>query len=128
MNKGWDDYCTDAKGWRPKSSRAISDTADALIRSVCGLYDGPGSPLSDIQETMGRLKNAAGGDNAIAYALVVTPGWTSIGQKDNISGTALQRNDFSRLVLSFRATRHAPMLFSQPIFSTEVRFQGQRRQ
>ena len=121
---GWYGYCKNERYMLPKSRDQISGLAKGnevigKIRQAYSRSSGPGNPFGDIESAVNTL-------DEMGYALVVSIPWVSDdeGAAGGSTATAGLRHDYSRIALSFRATHRAATLFSQPIFYTEVHFQG----
>ena len=116
---GWYGYCKNVDYMLPKSREQMSSIAkgnDVIgrIRSAYGKSNGPGNPFGDVESAVKSLEE-------MGYALVVSIPW--MADDEGASSSALYP-DYSRIALSFRATHRAAQLFSQPLFYTEVHFQG----
>ena len=112
---GWEAY-TRGRGqdFMPKGKGSLKSTANSAIQQLLnGIYkNGSGNPATDAQRAFSAL-------DELGYAFVATP-----GRRKNEQG--VEGWDFSRICLSFRSTRRPMQLFAQPIFYTEVHFQGMR--
>ena len=121
---GWYGYCKNEKYMLPKSRDQLSNIAKGnevvgKIRQAYNSSNGPGNPFGDVESAVNSLDD-------MGYALVVSIPWVADdeGAAGGSTSTAGLRHDFSRIALSFRATHRAALLFSQPLFYTEVHFQG----
>ena len=121
---GWYGYCKNVQYMLPKSRDQLSSVAEGnevigKIRSAYSRSGGPGNPFGDVETAVRSLED-------MGYALVVSIPWVADdeGAAGGSTQTAGLRHDFSRIALSFRATHRAAQLFSQPLFYTEVHFQG----
>ena len=126
---GWYGYCKNEDYMLPKSREQMSNIAKGSevigrIRSAYSKSEGPGNPFGDVESAVNSLEE-------MGYALVVSIPWMANDEKGagnrNESGSGRSSSlipDYSRIALSFRATHRAAQLFSQPLFYTEVHFQG----
>ena len=116
-NDGWLAYCSNPKNnaatFRPKSRSELSSMAKNVIKEICSAYRGPGNPESDISRALSAMSE-------MGYALVASTPYV-LSYEDQ---KPIWYRDYSRIALSFRATHRHAQLFSQPIFYTEVHFQG----
>ena len=105
--------------------RRLGDYPSAKGWSV--YYGSNGKALSSCHETarsafdgiMGELASAADGEFPVDMS------WPSEAEAGLKAGlVVIHEPDSARLKLSFRAGRHAHELLSQPLYYTEVRFQG----
>ena len=112
QSKGWLDYCDKTQSsYAPKKRGEINSLAKNVFGKLVDInQDGnkPPWPVSD----------------ELACAIVVQ--W---GQIPIFNGTTMHmENDYSRVAISLRTTRRAGDLFAQPIFYTEVHFQGDQKE
>lgn len=98
----WELYCDVNNGYAPKKKTQINSIARAALSSVAGIAR---ARPSDI-----------GLDNNRAYAIVVQPG--------RITHNGKTVEDYSRVAISMRIARNAGSLFAQPVYFTEIHFQG----
>lgn len=98
----WEKYCETGGGYAPKKKSALNSLAGAALN---GLKDIANPKPGDL-----------GLDSARAYAVVVQPGWITYG------GESVP--DYSRIAISLRISRSAGALFAQPLYLTEIHFQG----
>ena len=106
--QGWRAYCNDDYVVTRSSLGSQASAVIGKIRSKCS--NAPVVPASGSKDVGGMY-----------YALVAT-----YGPFVDESGV-LANHDRSRICLSLRATRRPGQLLSQPIFYTEVHFQGKPR-
>ena len=110
--KGWLSYCE----WRasgkdgtfvPKKRGTINGTAKQVFGDLAGINTRktPGWPVDN---------------NDLAYAIVAQWGKMPV----YAGGTVSSENDYSRVAIGVRVARRSGDLMSQPIFYTEVHFQG----
>jgi competence protein ComGC len=112
QSKGWLDYCDKTQNsYAPKKRSEINSLAKNVFGKLTDINkDGnkPPWPVTD----------------ELACAIVVQ--W---GQIPIFNGTTMHmENDYSRVAICLRTTRRAGDLFAQPIFYTEVHFQGDQEQ
>lgn len=101
-NGGWAAYCETGSGYTPKKKGRINGTAQNVFKALVGKSSPkPSWPLN----------------NAYVCALVAQPGYV------RVPGGAIQA-DWSRVAISMRVSRNAGALFAQPIYFTEIHFQG----
>ena len=104
-NGGWAAYCETGSGFTPKKKGTINSTGkrvfDALVSRASPK---PSWPLN----------------SAYACALVAQPGYV------RVPGGEIQA-DWSRVAVSMRVSRNAGALFAQPIYFTEIHFQGDQK-
>ncbi len=106
-DRGWGSFCDSSKGFVPKDRSTINgisrEVFQALTRHAGKAGFSPdGSALNE--------KN-------LTVALVAQWGCMRLGN-GNYS------DDYSRVTLSMRVARNSGALFAQPIFLTEIHFQG----
>lgn len=118
--RGWLGYCRDTSDnsdYRPLSRSGIRSKSDAVIAKIQRAYSSSqgkgdaGSGMDGAQTLAGAMANE------MCYALVA-----NFGTKEDEDGQ--RAVDYSVISLCFRSCRHPAQLFSQPIFYTEVHFQG----
>ena len=111
QSKGWLDYCDKTQNsYAPKKRSEIN----SIARNVFG-------KLTDINQDGNKPPWPV--DSELACAIVVQ--W---GQIPIYDGSKMHmENDYSRVSISLRATRRAGDLFAQPIFYTEIHFQGDQK-
>lgn len=98
----WDKYCETSAGYVPKNKGQLNGLADQALKG-----------LAEISRTKpGDLTL----DPKRAYAVVVQPG--------RITYNGITVEDYSRVAISMRISRNAGSLFAQPVYFTEVHFQG----
>ncbi len=104
-NGGWAAYCETGSGFTPKKKGTINSTGkrvfDALVSRASPK---PSWPLN----------------SAYVCALVAQPGYV------RVPGGEIQA-DWSRVAVSMRVSRNAGALFAQPIYFTEIHFQGDQK-
>lgn len=109
-NGAWARYCNRENGWSPKKKSEIN----SLARSVFGALTGK--------------SGQAGGsaqwpvDSDLTCALVAQWGMFNRGTGQ------YPLEDRSRVTLSMRVARNAGSIFAQPIFLTEIHFQGDQKE
>lgn len=100
-NGGWAAYCETGSGFTPKKKGTINATGKQVFNALVSKSSPkPSWPL----------------DNAYVCALVAQPGYV------RVPGNVLK--DWSRVAISMRVSRNAGALFAQPIYFTEIHFQG----
>ena len=98
----WDLYCESSDGYVPKNKSQLNSLAANALNS-----------LSNIARTKpSDLKL----DSKRAYAVVVQPGRIKYNGETGL--------DYSRVAISMRISRNSGSLFAQPVYFTEVHFQG----
>ena len=114
LQKGWLDYCDKTQNsYAPKRLEQINSTAESKV------FNKLISINKDGKKPTWPLKNSD-----LGCAIVVQ--W---GQIPVFNGTTMRmEDDRSRVAISLRTTRRAGDLFAQPIFYTEVHFQGRTDQ
>ena len=113
---GWLAYCRGGGGsYMPFSKSQLRTTASGVIGTICSKLSLPGNenPSSAITSIIGDFEN----NHGIVPVIVASYGTI----KDQNGGL---RQDKSRIILCMRAVRRPFTLFSQPIYYTEVHFQG----
>ena len=101
-NGGWAAYCETGSGYTPKKKGRINGTAQNVFKALVGKSSPkPSWPLN----------------SAYVCALVAQPGYV------RVPGGVIQA-DWSRVAISMRVSRNAGALFAQPIYFTEIHFQG----
>ena len=101
---GWEDYCQENQGYVPKKKSEIKSRAQSVFNALMG-------------RARGGTKQWI--DNDYVCAIVARPG--SIRLNNNVY------EDWSRLSVSLRVARNSGTLFAQPIFFTEIHFQGDQK-
>ena len=117
LQKGWLDYCDKTQNsYAPKRLGQINGTASEVFDKLMSINnDGGNKP---------KLKSLLGNGDLVGCAIVVQ--W---GQIPVFNGTTMRmEDDRSRVAISLRTTRRAGDLFAQPIFYTEVHFQGDQKE
>ena len=114
LQKGWLDYCDKTQNsYAPKRLEQINSTALSKV------FNKLISINKDGKKPTWPLKNSD-----LGCAIVVQ--W---GQIPVFNGTTMRmEDDRSRVAISLRTTRRAGDLFAQPIFYTEVHFQGDQKE
>ena len=114
LQKGWLDYCDKTQNsYAPKRLEQINSTAESMV------FNKLISINKDGKKPTWPLKNSD-----LGCAIVVQ--W---GQIPVFNGTTMRmEDDRSRVAISLRTTRRAGDLFAQPIFYTEVHFQGDQKE
>ena len=114
LQKGWLDYCDKTQNsYAPKRLEQINSTAESKV------FNKLISINKDGKKPTWPLKNSD-----LGCAIVVQ--W---GQIPVFNGTTMRmEDDRSRVAISLRTTRRAGDLFAQPIFYTEVHFQGDQKE
>ena len=114
LTKGWLDYCDKTQNsYAPKRLEQINSTAESKV------FNKLISINKDGKKPTWPLKNSD-----LGCAIVVQ--W---GQIPVFNGTTMRmEDDRSRVAISLRTTRRAGDLFAQPIFYTEVHFQGDQKE
>lgn len=113
---GWLDYM-EKQGQTYVPVRNPTSKAQGVFRSLTGKYSGSGSPQMP-------------SDTHLKYALVAQWGKLPMAKQGNSrdKGGAFYCDDASRVCISFRATRRAGALFAQPLYYTEIHFQGDQEE
>lgn len=102
----WNKYCNTGEGWTPKRKDTINETAGVALSTLAGIAPAKADNLTF--------------DNKRVYAIVVQPG------RIRYNGETVE--DWTRIAVSMRISRSAGTLFSQPIFFTEIHFQGDQEE
>jgi hypothetical protein len=113
---GWLAYCRGSgSGYLPFNKNQLRTTSAGVVSTICSKLSLPGNenPASAITSIITDFENQHG----IVPVLVATYGTI----KDQNGALRL---DKSRIILCMRAVRRPFTLFSQPIYYTEVHFQG----
>ena len=108
-NGGWAAYCDTGKGYVPLKKGKINNTAKSVFNALANAVTGtkPQWPL----------------DNDYVCAIVAQPGRVRIP-----IGNAIETyDDWSRVAISLRISRNSGALFAQPIYFTEIHFQGDQK-
>ena len=122
-NDGWKGYCDNT--FNPRSKSTINGTTRSVISTLCRPYEdakgtggsGMGNPASDALKALN--------DSKMCCALMATTGRTGICRNiGHAMGLEEGEPDYSRIVLCLRVTRQPQLLFEQPVFYTEVHYQG----
>lgn len=98
----WNKYCEESSGWVPKSRGQLNSLAAGAIQKLVSIATKKPNDL-----TLNSQR---------AYAVVVQPG--------RIKYNGVTVEDWSRIAISMRISRNAGSLFAQPIYFTEIHFQG----
>lgn len=98
----WELYCESSDGYVPKNKSQLNSLAKDALKY-----------LSDIAPTKPSDLTL---DSKRAYAVVVQPG--------RIKYNGVTVEDYSRVAISMRISRNSGSLFAQPVYFTEVHFQG----
>ena len=114
LTKGWLDYCDKTQNsYAPKRLEQINSTAESKV------FNKLISINKDGKKPTWPLKNSD-----LGCAIVVQ--W---GQIPVFNGTTMRmEDDRSRVAISLRVTRRAGDLLGQPVFYTEVHFQGDQKE
>ncbi len=108
---GWLAYCDYGQGsYTPKKKGQIKSERDRVFNALCGINKDDNDKKWPV-------------DNELACALVVQ--WGMIPVEDN--GKARWEEDYSRVSICLRVSRRSGDIFGQPIFYTEVHFQGDQK-
>ena len=99
-SEGWVSYCKGTQDYRPAQKATIRSTADGVISRICNAYKGDGDPKTSAMAALNAYRGSP------AYAIVA------------------YQSDAGTIRLSMRVATRAAMLFSQPLYYTEVHFQG----
>ena len=91
--------------WEPKSKSEVSRTGGRVFKALTG----------------GRGEWPGDRDKDYACALMAQWGWFDFGDGN-------PQDDHSRVILSMRVSRNTGALFAQPIFYTEIHFQGDQKE
>ena len=113
LQKGWLDYCDKTQNsYAPKRLEQINSTAESKV------FNKLISINKDGKKPTWPLKNSD-----LGCAIVVQ--W---GQIPVFNGTTMRmEDDRSRVAIGLRVTRRAGDLLAQPIFYTEIHFQGDQK-
>lgn len=104
-NGGWAAYCETGNGFTPKKKSSINATGRQVFNALVDRASPkPSWPL----------------DSAYVCAIVAQPGYV------RVPGGEVQE-DWSRVAVSMRVSRNAGALFAQPIYFTEIHFQGDQK-
>lgn len=98
----WEKYCDSGSGWVPKNKGPINSLARTALSGLAGIARTKPSDLNL--------------DSKRVYAVVVQPG--------RIKYNGITVEDYSRVAISMRISRNAGSLFAQPVYFTEIHFQG----
>ncbi len=98
----WGKYCETDKGWAPRKKSAVNGLAVNALNILKGI-------ARDAPPDLGI-------NGKRVYAIVAQPGFI------RYNGEVVE--DYSRIVISMRIARSSGSLFAQPIYLTEVHFQG----
>ncbi len=101
----WEKYCESSKGWVPKNKNQLNSSASAALGRLAGL-----APTKPTDLTL---------DSKRVYAIVVQPGRIRYNGRTEL--------DYSRVAISMRIARNAGTLFAQPVYFTEIHFQGDQK-
>lgn len=104
-NGGWAAYCETGSGFTPKKKGTINST---------------GKRVFDVLVSRASPKPSWPLNSAYVCALVAQPGYV------RVPGGEIQK-DWSRVAVSMRVSRNAGALFAQPIYFTEIHFQGDQK-
>ena len=111
QSDGWLAYCDNTQNsYAPKKRNQINSQAKQVFSALTGINKdySPQWPV----------------DNELACALVVQ--WGRLPM-DNGGGKVRWEDDYSRVAICLRTTRRAGDLLGQPIFYTEIHFQGDQK-
>ena len=111
-SEGWKSYM-ERRGnhWVPM--RTMSTKAANVLNS-----------LMRANKDYGSATRPGTSEDDLKYAVVAQWGVRPIVQNSGSNPTVEMKKDYSRVCVSFRATRRAGALFSQPLYYTEIHFQG----
>ena len=98
----WELYCESSDGYVPKNKSQLNSLAANALNSLSSVARTKPSDLTL--------------DSKRAYAVVVQPG--------RIKYNGVTVEDYSRVAISMRISRNSGSLFAQPVYFTEVHFQG----
>lgn len=98
----WELYCESNDGYVPKNKSQLNALAANALNGLAGIARTRPTGLTLDQKR--------------AYAIVVQPG--------RIKYNGVTVEDYSRVAISMRISRNAGSLFAQPVYFTEVHFQG----
>lgn len=98
----WEKYCDTGRGYTPKKRGQVNALAKTALDGLHRIAR-KAPPELDL-------------DSARVYALVVQPG------RITCNGATVE--DYSRVAVSLRIARNAGALFAQPVYLTEIHFQG----
>ena len=113
QNKGWLAYCDETQNsYAPKKRNQVNSEAKRVFDALAGINKDhkPSWPV----------------DSELVCAIVAQWGQLPVRQQGNRSRMHMER-DYSRVAISLRMTRRAGDLLAQPIFYTEVHFQGDQK-
>ncbi len=113
QNKGWLAYCDETQNsYAPKKRNQVNAEAKRVFDALAGINKDhkPSWPV----------------DSELVCAIVAQWGQLPIRQQGNRPRMHMER-DYSRVAISLRMTRRAGDLLAQPIFYTEVHFQGDQK-
>ena len=114
QSKGWLDYCDETQdSYAPKNRNEINSLAKNVFGKLTGINQDGNTPQWPV-------------DSELTCAIVVRWGQIPIYTGDYKTPTRME-NDRSRVAISLRTTRRAGDLFAQPIFYTEIHFQGDQK-
>lgn len=104
---GWAKFCDRSKGYQVKKKAEINSISKQVFSRL----------TSKAGSVAGASATWPVTDSELATGLVAQWGVTRLE-------TGNYQEDYSRVILSMRVARNAGSLFSQPIFLTEIHFQG----
>ena len=104
-NGGWAKFCDTSKGYAPKKKGEINSISRQVFQAL----------TSKASKAGGSGKWPV--DSDLTTGLVAQWGIMRLGKGN-------YQEDHSRVTLSMRVARNSGALFSQPIFLTEIHFQG----
>ena len=113
QTKGWLAYCDETQNsYAPKKRNQVNAEAKRVFDALAGINKDykPSWPV----------------DSELVCAIVAQWGHLPIRQQGNRPRMHMER-DYSRVAISLRMTRRAGDLLAQPIFYTEVHFQGDQK-
>ena len=117
LEGGWLAYCDKTQNtYAPKKRSAINATARQVFDALANIYnkgEGQGTLRFDNLQLPSEL----------AFAIVAQWGKIPIYDGDGLR----MEDDRSRVAISLRVTRRAGDLLGQPVFYTEVHFQGDQK-
>lgn len=105
-NGGWAAYCETGNGFTPKKKSTLNSTSQQVFNQL-------------VSKSRPKPSFPSVPDKYV-YAIVAQPGHV------RVPGGEVQL-DWSRIAISMRVSRHAGALFAQPIYFTEIHFQGDQK-
>lgn len=110
--RGWARFCDTSRGYAPKDRGTINNISRSVFSALTAHATKAGFSPDD------RALN----EKNLTVALVAQWGMMRMGNASS------PQEDHSRVTLSMRVARNSGALFAQPIFLTEIHFQGDQEE